>query len=719
MPAAAMIDADPRQRQVRQFVFVLGCAGVLAVASLVLSVMTWARLRSNIAATREASGTLMDWNLVMGLVQDIEIGQRGYLLTGDDTFLKPHAEAEKKLPAHWEALGKREMPGSGFEGRVAAARQLADQVLKHAQETIVLRRHGNEQAARELVQAGEGRAVMERFRETMAAESRALSAAITAATGRTESDLQAGLATAVTTGIVSLATAGIALLLLRRIVREMRRAERYAAERRRAEEAQQEKSSYLAMMSHEIRTPLNAILGFGELVQAEAKSPITRRYADSIVAGGRALLQLLNDVLDLSKLDAGMMELKPGPVNVPGLVEFCERLFRENAAKKGVALESRIAPEVPASLLLDEIRLRQVLINLIGNAVKFTERGRVLIAVSGGPHADDASRWGLVFEVEDTGPGIAEADRARIFKPFVQSESDARSTSSGTGLGLSIVQRFASLMGGSVEVESVVGKGSIFRLRLPDVAISTRLAAAAAAEPQQEVDFNALAPARIVVADDNETNIELLRELFRGTHHEIFVAKNGREAIGLIADVEPHLVLMDIRMPEMDGVEAVKTLRSDSRFKLLPVIAVTASSRIEDLDPSQAGFDAGVRKPFARADLFAQMAQFLPPAPEPEPREESAVGAPSPTWKQLAAQWRTLETERWPALRDGMALSEVQAFARDLRAMAEAAACPPAVRYAAEIEAAASAFSFAEIEQLILAFPRQIERLESATSDIA
>jgi len=705
-----MSAADFRRRQVRTLVFVLVCAGVLAAAAIVLNAVTWVRLNDNIDNLRRARLMVLDWNVAISLVKDIEVGQRGFLLTNDENFLTPYEVAVEKLPSHWEKLRARQTADAGYSGRVVMAQELAGQVTDFARETVTLARHGRLQVAQRLVADERGKNAMDRLRNLLDAELILLNQTIQDRTSLMKSDLQAGLISSIAIGLMALGIGGIAMILIRRILQEMRRSDRYAIEKDRAEDARQQKSSFLAMMSHEIRTPLNAILGFGDLVMDEAKTPTLRRYAESIVTAGRALLQLLNDVLDLSKLDAGMMELQPGPVDVRELVEFSERLFRENAAKKNITLTSDIQTDLPTSLLLDETRLRQILLNLVGNAVKFTEQGKVTLRVEGSPSERDQSRWSLRFSVRDTGPGISEEGQEKIFQPFVQSPQDERTTATGTGLGLAIVQRFVLLMGGTVKVASAAGEGSTFTVDLPDVAVSNRLPLQAAVE-HVAVDFNLLAQAKIVVADDNQTNIELLREIFRGSHHEIFAASNGLEALQVIEDVEPQIVLMDIRMPVMDGEEALKTLRSNFQFKLMPVIAVTASSRANEFQPNLAGFDGSLRKPFSRSDLYAQMALFLP-AYKPSTTPSPAFVPQNPAqWSILIARLREWESTDWLGLREGMVLSEIAAFAEKIRLEAAASDCPPATEYATELKHAVESFEFLKLNTLVLAFPDLIQRI--------
>ncbi|HUF63848.1 MAG TPA: ATP-binding protein [Verrucomicrobiales bacterium] len=702
----------PRQREIKALSLVIGCTGILAVAALVLNGVTWYRLTGSIQKLREVQQQIISWHIARSLVQDVVSGQRGFLLTGDEAYVAPYERAVKALPLEWERLKRLKGADSGrlpeFR-RVTHAEALAEKLIESARDSIALRRHDPSIATSQLVLRGEGKEAMDELRQLLQVEQDRLDGLMVKRTSAMYTDLQAGLLSSIATGILALGIGGIAIILIRRIIGEIRRAEGHAVERRRAEEGQRQSTSFLAMMSHEIRTPLNAILGFGELVLGEANNPATRRYAESIVAGGTALLQLLNDVLDLSKLEAGMMELHPEPVDIRALITFCERLFRENATLKGLTLRSTVEKDVPRSLLLDQVRLRQVLINLIGNAVKFTESGQVSVAVRGQPRQDDSSRWDLTVAVSDSGPGIATEVKERIFQPFVHNNPSSGATSDGTGLGLAIVHRFVSLMRGTVRVESEPGRGAEFVIELPDLAVSNRLPASALTE-REFVDFNRLQASRIVAADDNVTNSQLMREMFRHTHHDLFIAANGQDALQLIEDVEPDLVFMDIRMPKLDGLEAIKILRSNPRFRVLPVIAVTAFSEPDGAPPDREGFDGYVRKPFSRAELFKEMASFLPLAEKP--RAPVSMDSRPGEWGELIRTLHGLESTRWPELRDGMLLSGVMTFAHDLHDLAESEQCRSLGGFAIALERAAAEFNFSEMERLIRAFPDEISSLE-------
>ena len=259
-----------------------------------------------------------------------------------------------------------------------------------------------------------------------------------------------------------------------------------------AEHSNQEKTLFLANMSHEIRTPMNAILGFSELLQGDLREPRHRQYLQSIRSSADSLLLLINDILDMSKIEAGVMQLHPEPTDLREICDFLHTLFAEPAAKKGLKLECHAAGNLPHALLLDRIRLRQILINLVGNAIKFTDQGGVEVRV-GWEKQQTRSHVTLVIEVQDTGVGIPQDRLDAIFKPFVQAGAHREKEKQGTGLGLAIVKRLTEIMGGTVTVASVPEQGSAFHLRFPNVPISTRLPASEKSAASRGSQFQRIA----------------------------------------------------------------------------------------------------------------------------------------------------------------------------------------------------------------------------------
>jgi signal transduction histidine kinase len=324
-----------------------------------------------------------------------------------------------------------------------------------------------------------------------------------------------------------------------------------------ADSANAAKSEFLANMSHEIRTPMNAILGFSELLRTQMAASKERNYLDAISSSGRTLLALINDILDLSKIEAGKLELQYEPVNVPRLIDEIQKLFSVKAGEKGLQVLVEVDPALPRGLMLDEIRLRQVLFNVVGNAIKFTEKGEVKVKAVAekseirDPKSDvepDETRIDLILEVSDSGIGIPKDQQERIFGAFSQVAGQSTRKFGGTGLGLTITRRLVEMMHGTVTVESEPGRGSTFRFLFPGVEI-TELAEADAVFVGGDGDFKQFAPATVLVADDVALNRQLVAGYLEGTGHKLMTATNGAEALAAAEEHLPDVILMDMRMP--------------------------------------------------------------------------------------------------------------------------------------------------------------------------
>jgi len=394
-----------------------------------------------------------------------------------------------------------------------------------------------------------------------------------------------------------------------------------------AEAANRAKSEFLANMSHEIRTPLNAVIGFAELLHASVKDPSLQGYTENIRAAGRSLLTLIGDILDLSKIEAGRLDIRLEPMEPGPMLRELRTIFELKAREKGLALELDLDPTLPAVLLLDSVRVRQVLVNLLGNALKFTHEGRVRMSARGLPPSGPGD-LDLVLEVQDTGIGIPAEAHARIFDPFRQQQGQSTRLYGGTGLGLSISLRLAQLMGGSIELESEPGKGSTFRLRLPDIQVPLLPARTPCADHAfQDPLLPRFRRNCVLVVDDVGSNRLLVAECLRQVNLETLEAHDGREALERVAQQAPALVIMDIQMPEMDGIQAMQALKADEATRGIPVVAYTASSKA--LNPAEfleLGFDGFLVKPISIETLMRELARHLPLEPlargqvtDPEP----------------------------------------------------------------------------------------------------
>ncbi len=435
--------------------------------------------------------------------------------------------------------------------------------------------------------------------------------------------------------------------------------EALAAAKEAAEVANRAKSTFLANMTHELRTPMNAILGFAQVLDRDpATTPLQREHLQIILRSGDHLLNLLNSVLDLSKIEAGAITLEPLVCDLHALLESVRAMLQQRAMAKNLALNLDLDPNLPQHVILDAKKLRQILINLIGNGIKFTERGGVTVRVSAGRTTLDNAQvfpgqlprsgletavsdaaMPLTFAVVDTGAGIPSADLAQIFEAFVQTES-GRNSAEGTGLGLAITQQFVQVMGGALQVNSTVGQGSTFSFTLPVQLVDTMAIAPlnlGIATPVTRRILG-LAPGqpfyRILIVDDLAENRQLVLQLLKLLDLDLKTAVDGVEAIALYQQWHPHLILSDLRMPRMNGYELLRQIRQaegdrpengrratdrataptngNRQPERTKILALTASAfESERTTALTAGFDDFLTKPFPAEVLFEKLTEHL------------------------------------------------------------------------------------------------------------
>ena len=387
-------------------------------------------------------------------------------------------------------------------------------------------------------------------------------------------------------------------------------AARDITERKRYEQSLQQanraKSVFLANMSHEIRTPMNAILGFSQLMLRD--QDLTARqcqYLGTINRSGEHLLALINDILEMSKIEAGRTTLNVSTFDLPVLLKDLEMMFRIRTDEKKLSFSVEMIGDVPQYIVTDINKLRQVFINLLGNAVKFTEQGGIGLRVRA--DREDVKGPFLRIEIEDTGPGISPDELDKLFRHFEQTKT-GREAGSGTGLGLAISQEFVRLMGGAITVNSQVGKGSVFAIRLP-LKEGAAQAVQAKDKPRHVLKLQpGQATCRVLIADDTVDNRQLLEQLLAPVGFEIRLAANGVEAIHEFEQWRPHLILMDFRMPVMDGHEAIRRIRAMAGGEKPKIIAVTASAMDENRQELLGiGADDFISKPFRDAELFQKI----------------------------------------------------------------------------------------------------------------
>ena len=386
----------------------------------------------------------------------------------------------------------------------------------------------------------------------------------------------------------------------------------------RAEAANQAKSEFLANMSHEIRTPMNAILGMTDLALAsDTTTPEQRRYLTTVKSSAGALLQIIDDVLDFSKIEAGKLEIHPSPFNLRDTLHDTLEVLSARANEKNIELACQVSNRVPELLIGDSNRLRQVLMNLVGNAIKFTDAGEVFLKIiveddlSPGhgavlpPSLDPGDGFLLVhFAVRDTGIGIPEGKQRLIFESFVQADGSMTRKYGGTGLGLAICLQLVGLMGGRIWVDSQVGRGSTFHFNVP---FGSRRGLADDQKSTNEILKKTEHPLRVLLAEDNEVNQQIALEFLRRRGHEVRVANHGLDVLALVTTERFDVILMDIQMPKMDGFQTTAAIREKEKTSgdHIPIVAMTGyamkSDRQRCLD---AGMDAYISKPIRSRELF-------------------------------------------------------------------------------------------------------------------
>ena len=703
---------------------------VITVAGVVVHTLVGDRLAASLRASAQAAAVSSGLERLYSSLLDAESGQRGFLLTGNETNLASFKSTQTSVAADFSSLTPLIGKDTAMQNDLLELRGLVQSKLEEIQDSIKLRKDKGLAAAAESVNTGNGGSNMDRIRKLISRMDQKQQDILAEAGQAVPRRMAWVQFSELFTGFLGMGAGLMALYLLRMSQAREREQRKLLDDKLRAEKIVAEKSAFLANISHEIRTPMNAILGFGELLECESLTPGQAQYVKSIRQSGMSLLQLINDVLDLSKLEAGKLDIHHEPTDLMEICNFLQTMFSQQAAAKSLQLKFDTTG-VPNALLLDRLRLRQVLVNLVGNAVKFTTEGHVATRAEWTQDTGDGSRGTLLIHVEDTGVGVSPEKQEEIFKPFVQSESSSSRVNEGTGLGLHIVQRLTQIMGGSITVESAPGRGSTFHLQFPEVSLSARLPVTDSADETATVDFNDFAIATLLAVDDNETNRDLIAGIFERSHHRLLLARDGRETLAAIADARPNLVLLDIRMPVMDGHAVLAAIRKLPGQELLPVIAVTASSQEGEERELRDRFSGCIRKPFNRLTLYKELSQFLPKdAKKREPGEgtggarvdagnEPATGHPArkaADWEALVAELRALQDSSWAGLRDSIAINETRAFARKLQTLSRPTQCGPLAAYADTLTVHAQNYAVRDLEKLLAEFPALLQNIETQTA---
>lgn len=702
-------------------------AVILIIATTVYSASMIGKVRGSVdwvTETLEAKASLQE---LQAAVYNVEVYGLRFLISGRDDYLMAHLQATAEVAGQLRELAPRLLDNPERAAQLAELRELVRARDAYYRSAIGDAQRQEPDAASQREHAGRGAEMLDRMQALIVAMDRSEAQLLQLRQAELDAAIVQNNATLLLVNALALVLGGVALVSLRRGSRAAAAEELARVRASEAERVSREKSQFLASMSHEIRTPMNAVFGFSQLLARTRVEPQAREYIRAIQTSGNALLALINDILDLSRIESGRLELAPQRSDLRELIDSTLTVFAESAGRKGIKLRAQIAPDLPAGLWLDPHRLRQVLSNLLSNAVKYGDRGEVLVHAEAVPA--DSGSCELRIEVRDSGPGIDPAYQAQLFEPFYRA-SDGAAAPPGTGLGLAIVRKLLGLMDGEIELDSAPGRGSVFRVLLHGVAISRANGGAdSASEAGAEVDFAQLKPSRILIVDDVAWNRELLAAFLAEGKHSLAFASDGEQAIEIATGFHPELVLMDLRMPGMDGREATRRLRqwhateqAAGRITTpLAVVAVSASSMAREegaltsAQPATAEFECCLRKPVSREALYEALLPLLGAAAEPEPPTIAATEPLAPTAvldpaERSAAERRLhcIIEQELPPLLESLRVAEVHRLATELIEHGRALAHPGLRQFGQRLASAVERFDVLQMESLLLQLPEHV-----------
>jgi signal transduction histidine kinase/CheY-like chemotaxis protein len=484
-----------------------------------------------------------------------------------------------------------------------------------------------------------------------------------------------------------------------------------------AESANRAKSEFLANMSHEIRTPMNAVLGFTDLLKSQLSDKRHRSYLEAISSSGKGLLTLINGILDLSKIEAGKMELQNEPVDLHAVFDNIRNIFALQASEKKIEFSATLDPAIPDQLMLDEVRLNQILFNLIGNAVKFTQTGYVRVTAENCNASIDPADACIRIIVEDSGIGIAEKYHSEIFKAFKQKDGQSTKRFGGTGLGLSITKRLVEMMGGAITVDSVENQGSRFSISLPHVAVATAetLNAGESTFNPKEIVFH---DAKVLIADDVANNRLLIKEFLRPWPITSIEAENGEEAVRLAGELLPDAILLDIRMPVLSGAAAMQQLLKNQETRSIPIIALTASSMKGEREKMlDLGFSGYLTKPIRKTTLVKELMRFIPYSrAAQETAAEQTIPAESidrDRLPQLIEQLENKFMQAWTQVRKNQIFDEIGNFAQRISMLGQANGVVMVKEYGDDLAAQVESFDVEKMNTTLNDYPQLVEKIKN------
>ena len=690
---------------------------LVIMGTSVLSLRTTGELQQSVMRASETELVIGQLNHFWGVLGDSESNGLRFILTGNPEFLTSFRTNVAEMDASLDQLSGLTADNPAQVAGIQRLRELHMQRASFAATTMQLKSdemagdRGAARAVRDRLRGGDGHRVLLDLRVVIKDMLGREAALLTQRSEQRNQMIRQNWATVLIANGLALVAGLVGYSATRRMQRKALEAFRAELQADQARRSSQDKSIFLASMSHEIRTPMNAIFGFTNLLEETVTDPTQIEYVASIKKSGQALLSLINDVLDLSKMEAGKFQLQEEPTDLHEIVDQTLVMFRQTADAKGIYLRAEYEGRAEQPLLVDPVRLRQVLINLVGNAIKYTDRGGVVVRICCVPSALDG-HCDLKVEVIDSGTGIAPHQLGLIFDPFEQGDNPDGKSREGTGLGLSIARRLATLMGGQLAAESTLGEGSRFTMDVPQRAIHV---SPVSQKPTSDsrVDFNRLPPLDVLLVDDVAWNRDLGLAYLQGSHHRVREARDGVEALDLLKAQLPDVVLMDLRMPRMSGEQALLKIKSDPATAHVPVIAVTASSMAHDESTLRRRFDGYVRKPYSKSDLFEVLAMHFDSAPARAPDANVPQAEPAPDISgpgvgdaEAMAKLHTLLDKRIPEMRASLRMREINVVASELSGLAETLQWPALSAHASALSQAVDRFDVAEVKRLLDATPQ-------------
>lgn len=490
-----------------------------------------------------------------------------------------------------------------------------------------------------------------------------------------------------------------------------------ASAKAKAEEANRIKSEFLANLSHEIRTPMNAILGFSQTILSETDNPEFKNKLEAILASGRTLLSLINDILDLSKIETGRLEIINTPVHLPNIIQEIKQVFSEKINNKSLNFKIIVDRNIPNALMLDEIRIRQILFNLVGNAIKFTDKGFVrLKAYCCNSEKKDHTQ--IIIEIEDTGIGIPQKDHELIFEAFRQGDGNSTRKYGGTGLGLAITKKLVQQMKGELSMESTVGEGTTFKVTLQDVPVldNTMSVEYKPEEDPSEIIFE---PSTILIIADIKSNIELIKKMIDNDNIRIIEAKNPEIALQKIRVGKINMVFFDLHIPDIKTIDAIKKLKKNKYFNNIPVIACADSIMKNFEKEIIKNFNGYLRKPISRNQIYAELKNFIPYNTKEKIRKEEnqfklLKNLPQETQDQIPELLQLLNDNylpNWTKIKNTLVIFEIEEFAKQLKTTAENFKFELLIQYCDSLLKNIRNFDIGKLEKELNSFPELITEI--------